>query len=95
MANSKELAAFKKHFEQHCSVRLLGVTENPNFPHWKRLVFGHLNCEELEEISRYIRKTFSTAGRYSHKLPKLCCYDSDLCLTVDVSEIKKFIMEKK
>jgi hypothetical protein len=94
MAKSKELSAFKNHFEQNCSVRITDTIEERTYPHWKRLVFGHLNCEELEEISRYIRDTFSTKGRYSHKLPKLGCYDGELCLTVDSQYIKEFIMDK-
>ncbi len=94
MTRSKELAAFKKHFEQNCSVQLAGTIEERTYPHWKRLAFGSLDCEELEEISRYIRDTFSTAGRYSHKIPKIGSYGGDLCLTVDVKYIQEFIIDK-
>lgn len=94
MSLSKELSAFKKHFEQNCSVKLMGALEERTYPHWKRLMFGGLNCDDLEEISRYIRNTFSTPNRYSHKIPILGCYDGELCLTVDIQYIKEFIIDK-
>jgi hypothetical protein len=30
-----------------------------------------LNCEQLEDISHFIRSTFTVKGNYTHKLPKL------------------------
>jgi hypothetical protein len=91
---SKELSVFKKHFQENCSVHIYGTIEEQTYPHWKRLMFGHLNCEELEDISKYIRKTFSKEGLYSHKLPKIQCYKDELCLTVDIKDIKEFIIDK-
>jgi hypothetical protein len=91
---SKELAAFRKHFQENCSVRVEMTIEDENYFHWKRLVFHSLNCEEMNEISKYIQNTFSNEGKYSHLLPKLGVHNGFLCLTVDSKEIKEKIMGK-
>jgi hypothetical protein len=89
---SKELLAFKKHFQENCSIKVIHVIESERYFHWKRLCFGELNCEQMNELSRYIQRTFSTEGKYSHLLPGLVVYDNFLCLTVDVKQIKEKIM---
>lgn len=89
---SKELKAFKKHFTENCDVRIIGTIEENHLPHWKRLCFNSLNCEEMLKVSQYIKNTFSTSGKYSHLLPKLHVYNGMLCLTADVSEIKEKIV---
>lgn len=88
---SKELTAFRKHFEANTSIRVVRSLEERYCPHWKRLLLPSLNCDELAQVSDYIRRTFSSAGTYSHRLPKLGSYDGALCLTVDVGQIKEFI----
>ena len=85
---SKELSEFKKHFQSNCGVKVIDTIEESTFPHWKRLCFGPLNCEEMLEVSSYIRITFGTPGNYSHLSPKLHSYNGILCLTVDVSHIR-------
>ena len=89
---SKELSAFKKHFQENCSIKIIHTIENERCFHWKRLCFQELNCEQMEEVSRYIKRTFSNEGRFSHLLPGLVVYDNFLCLTVDVKQIKEKIM---
>jgi len=91
MANSKELTAFKKHFESNTGIDARAF-ENRTFFHWKRLAFNALHCEELEAITKYIRDTFSVAGKYTHKLPMIVTFDGVLTLTVDEDLIKEFIM---
>jgi len=88
---SKELKAFKKHFEENCKVKVIRTIEEAEYPHWKRLGFGPLNCEEMREVSEYIKNTFSSPGKHSHKLPKLHAYNNYLCLTVDVCSITEKI----
>lgn len=90
---SKELEAFKKHFEANCSVKVIDAIEQNMYPHWKRLCFISLNCEDLLKISEYIRNTFSEPGNYSHLAPKIGYYDSCICLTVDVKDIIKKILK--
>lgn len=88
---SKELTAFKKHFQGNCPVKVIDTIEEPHFPHWKRLCFNQLNCEEMVEVAAYIKNTFGTPGGYSHLSPKLHTYNNFLCLTVDISVIKEKI----
>jgi hypothetical protein len=85
---SKELKELKKHFSKNCNIKVVDTIEETNYPHWKRLCFGSLNCEEMIEVSSYIKKTFSTEGNYSHLSPKLHAYNGVLCLTIDISQIK-------
>ena len=66
---------------------IIDTIEENHLPQWKRLCFNQLNCDEMIEISLYIKKTFSVEGRYSHLLPKLQIYNGFLCLNVDVSQI--------
>ena len=89
---SKELTAFKKHFQNNCSIKVIKTIEERNYPHWKRLAIESLNCEQMAELSWYIRTTFSVEGKYSHKLPTLKEYKGYLCLTVDESQIKRSIL---
>jgi hypothetical protein len=89
---SKELLAFKKHFQENCSIKVEMTIEDKSYFHWKRLVFHSLNCEQMNEVSWYIRKTFSKEENYSHLLPKLGVHNGFLCLTVDVIQIKEKIM---
>jgi hypothetical protein len=84
---SKELKEFKKHFEANCRVKVTGTIEEAHFPHWKRLCFDSLNCDEMKEVGEYIKNTFSNPFDFSYKLPKLHAYNNYLCLTVDVSSI--------
>jgi hypothetical protein len=92
MAKSKELKAFKQHFQENCSVRVVDTIEDQRIMHWKRLDLGHLNCEEMEEVARYIKDTFYNEGMYSHILPTLGVHKGMLCLTVDVSQINEKII---
>jgi hypothetical protein len=89
---STELKDFKNHFIKNCDVKILGTIEEKHLPHWKRLCFDSLNCEEMLKVSLYIKNTFSNDGYYSHLLPKLQNYNNTLCLTVDVSQIKEKII---
>jgi len=86
---SKELTTLYNHFKENCSVKVEGKLEERQYPHWKRLMFHSLDCEQMDEISRYIKNTFSNVGKYSHKLPQLCVYNGFLCLTVDIAQIKE------
>ena len=89
---SKEMEAFKKHFQENCSVIVRETIEDRNFFHWKRLAFHSLNCEGMSEISRYIQETFGNEARFSHLLPQLVVCDGFLCLTVDAVQIREKIM---
>ena len=93
---SPELKELSKHFKKNCNEDLFcGTIEQNHLPHWKRLVLkSTLDCEELQEISNYIKKTFSNKGRYTHKLPKVGIYKNDLCLTIDAELIREKIMAK-
>ena len=84
---SKELTAFKKHFKNNCSIKVVKTIEESHWQHWKRLAIDGLDCEQMAELDRYIRSTFSVTGKFSHKLPKLHEYKGYLCLTVDESQI--------
>ena len=90
---SPELKAFKEHFKANCSVKVTDVIEDRTFFHWKRLCFNSLDCEEMMQIAQYIKNTFSNPGNYSHLLPKVYVYNHELCLTVDVSDIKNKILK--
>ena len=93
---SPELKALVEHFKENCNESLFcGTLETKTYFHWKRLVLkSGLDCEELQEISNYIKKTFSNKGRYTHKLPKVCIHKNDLCLTIDAELIREKIMVK-
>jgi hypothetical protein len=88
---SRELKALKEHFEMHTGIRVLGTIETHSFPHWKRLVFSKLNCDQLEEISRYLRATFSVKGKYTHNLPSIGIFQGNLVLTIDKDLIREHI----
>jgi len=91
---SKEIAAFKKHFEANCPrIKVITTVECNTYPHWKRLIFASLNCEEMMEVARYIKKTFSNEGMYSHLRPRLGVDDNYLSLTVDIAQIQEKIMK--
>jgi hypothetical protein len=90
---SPELKAFKEHFKANCFVKVTNTVEDRAFFHWKRLCFDSLNCEEMIQIAQYIKKTFSNPGDYSHLQPKISVYNYELCLTLDVSEIKDKILK--
>ena len=92
MNKSKELQAFKKHFIENCSVRVFDTIEHRNYFHWKRLEFSTLNHDDIIEIAKYIRDTFSTDGSYTHLSPKLHAFNCNLVLTVDVDLIKSHIL---
>ena len=89
---TKELKAFKEHFESWCDIKVQLTIEDKRTPHWKRLVFDSMDCDDMEGISNYIHNTFSNKGRYSHKLPTLGVHNGFLCLTVDVAQIKEKIL---
>jgi len=91
---SPELKAFKLDFEMYTKIKVDGLIENREFFHWKRLVFSRLNCEDLRKISDYIIHRFSTPGIYTHLSVELVPFDNQMCLTVDSSNIKKFIINK-
>jgi len=93
---SKELTALKKDFKQHCPDIRVSSLEERHFPDWKRLVFKDpLNCDDMLDISLYLRNRFSVEGKYSHKVPRLHEYKGDLVLTIDESQIKQAILQKK
>jgi hypothetical protein len=70
-------------------VKVLYPEEDIN---WKRLYFNQLNCEEAEQISKYIKDTFSTPGKFTHLGPMLIASSNCfITLTVDVSQINEFI----
>lgn len=90
---SKELTALKMDFKEKCPNIKVRSLEERSYPHWKRLVFLQgLNCEEMAELSWYIRTTFSVEGRYNHKSPTLHEYKGSLVLTIDEDEIKRAIL---
>lgn len=89
---SKELIAFKKHFERNCSIKVIDTIEESRYPHWKRLCFQSLNCTQMVMLAEYIFDTFSNPGDFSHDMPKVHSYADMLCLTVDVADINKKIL---
>ena len=92
---SKELTAFKRHFQNTCSIKVVKTIEESHYPHWKRLAIERLNCEQMAELGWYIRTTFSVEGKFSHKLPTLHEYKGYLCLTVDKSQIQRSILSNQ
>tara|TARA_B100000963_G_scaffold351961_1_gene364391 strand:+ start:1090 stop:1386 length:297 start_codon:yes stop_codon:yes gene_type:complete len=92
---SKELTALKKDFKQHCPGIKVSSMEERHLPGWKRLVFKDgLNCDDMLDISLYLRNRFSVEGRYSHKLPKLHEYKGDLVLTFSEEEVQRVLLNK-
>jgi len=90
---SKSLTAFKKDFQYHCPDIKISSLEERHLPSWKRLVFRDpLNCDDMLDISLYLRNRFSVEGKYSHKLPRLHEYRGDLVLTVDEEQIERSII---
>jgi hypothetical protein len=94
MEHSKELKAFKAHFETSTGLRVMDIYEDRTTPHWKRLLFDSLDSEKMLKIAEYIMMNFSTPGRYSHLLPKIHSYNGYVALTVGVDEIEKFIINR-
>jgi hypothetical protein len=94
MEYSKELNAFKSHFETSTGLKVMDIYEDRTTPHWKRLLFDTLNSEEMLKIAEYIIMNFSTPGRYSHLLPKFHSYNGCAALTIGVDEIQKFIINR-
>ena len=92
-SNSKELIAFKKHFEFNTGIKVEEAVEDHR--HWKRLLFQSLNAEQLLKISEYILLNFSTPGRFSHRLIKLHGYRGTMALTADIDEVNEFIIQRK
>ena len=92
-SDSKELIAFKKHFESHTGIKVEATAEDHH--HWKRLLFQSLDAEQLLKISEYILLNFSTPGRFSHLLIKLHGYRGAMALTADINEVNKFIIQRK
>ena len=88
---SPELKKLSTHFTEYTGIKPLGIMEERNCPHWKRLIFQSLNCEQMEMIADYIRTTFSKKGLYTHLSPNLHSYDGYLCLTIDGREVNEFI----
>ena len=43
-------------------------------------------------LAEYIFDTFSNPGDFSHDMAKVHCYGDNLCLTVDVADINKKIL---
>jgi len=95
MNNSKELIAFKNDFEKSTGINVLFTIEERTYFHWKRLVLPHLNSEHLLSIAIYINNRFYTKNKYTHLSPKIQSYENNLVLTVDVKDIKKFILNEK
>ncbi len=90
---SKVLTAFKKDFQYHCPGIRVKSLEERNCLGWKRLVFKDgLNCDDMLDISLYLRNRFSVKGKYSHRLPKLHEYRGNLVLTVSEEEIERSII---
>jgi hypothetical protein len=48
----------------------------------------------MDEISQYIKDTFSVKDRYTHLLPTIGVYNGFLCLTIDEKFIREIIMDK-
>ena len=97
MVKSKTLKAFQTHFDIYCNIRKpLDAYEDRTAPHWKRLRwYGNLNSDELEEIAKYIKYTFSNEGKYTHLLPVLGVHEGFISLTVDEELIQKYIIDKQ
>ena len=94
MDTSKELKAFRAHFETSTGLRVTDIYEDRTTPHWKRLLFDSLDAEKLLKIAEYIMMNFSTPGRYSHLLPNVHAYQGYVALTIGEDEIHKFIIKK-
>lgn len=93
MKYSKEILSFRYHFEDNTNIYPDGVIEESHIPHWKRLIFINLTCEDLIKIGEYIKETFGEEGNYSHLLPVFNSYKGNMCLTVDVKEIRDKIIK--
>lgn len=91
MKMSDELLRFKEHFERNTNIKVHDVYEHQSCYHWKRLLFYELNCEQLAIIGQYLKKTFSTPGKYSHLLPKIQTWGNDISITIDANLINQFI----
>ena len=91
MSISKELSAFKKHFESNTKIKVYNTIEDRTFYHWKRLVLNSLNSKELMIISKYISINFSISNKHTQSV-KLGVYNNQLVLTADVKIINEFIL---
>lgn len=90
---SDELKVLQNAFIKSTGIKPIGTVEEKHLPHWKRLVLDNMNCEQLERVSKFIKENFYERGTYSHLLPKLHTFNGYLCLSVDVEEIKKFLIK--
>lgn len=96
MELSKELMAFMEDFETHTGIKVEPIEES-HAPHWKRLVpriDRSLNAEQLEKISAYARMRFSEPGFYTHLCLKVSPFGAQLSIVVDVTYIRKFILNE-
>jgi hypothetical protein len=63
---------------------------------WIEIQFRNtLNCDDLDQISKFIRKKFSSPGLFSHLHPKMKATQYGVALVVQDSVVQKFIEEGK
>ena len=63
---------------------------------WIEIQFsGSLNCDQLDQISGFIREKFSEPGLYSHLLPRLNATQYGVALSIMDTEVQRLIDEGK
>ena len=81
---SKELLAFKKHFERRTAIKVIGLKENKEFSHWKRLELANLDSNQIITVGSYLNDYLNGNG-------SLGTFNHSITLTLDEKFIKKFI----
>jgi hypothetical protein len=70
LSGNKLLTELIKTFKAECP-NIREVYEGEIFSDYVIFIYSNLNCEDLEDIAKFIRKHFSNEGRYTHKLPTI------------------------
>ena len=58
-------------FLSETNIRCKPVDRGVAYVGWFELLFESLDCEEMEDITRFLRKHFSQPNLFSHRLPKI------------------------
>lgn len=63
---------------------------------WIEIQFlNRLNCDDLDQISRFIREKFSQPDKFSHLLPKMKSAQYGIVLSIQDTDVQRLIEEGK
>ena len=78
------------------SIRFDVEDKGVSYGGWIEIQFSNaLNCDDLDQISSFIREKFYSPGLYSHLLPKMNATQYGVALSVQDSEVQKIAEEGK